>query len=105
MIQLAFYLLILPTKWQNWFLALAFSLFLLTCLKFMKPRRTNIKKLLMLQQDVPTYSGKLIYGVRLQVNVGNRLAKKCFSALLRCSENEKLRKWVLRWMDTLEKVA
>ena len=92
MIQLAFYLLILPTKLQNWFQASAFSWFLLTCLKFMKLCRTNIKKLLMLQQDVTTYTGKLMYGVRLQVNVGNRLTKKCFSALLHCSENKKLRK-------------
>ena len=34
--------------------------------------------LLALQQDVRTYAGNLVYGVRLQVKVGDRLAKKIF---------------------------
>ena len=42
--------------------------------------------LLALQKDVRTYAGNLIYGVRLQVNVGDRLAKKEFGTLLYCSE-------------------
>ena len=46
----------------------------------MKSCRTDIKILLALQQDVPTCSGNLIYGVRLQLNVGDRLAKK----IMRC---------------------
>ena len=47
-------------------------------MKFMKPCRTEIKVLLAPQQDICTYAGKLIHGVRLQVNVGDKLAKKIF---------------------------
>ena len=46
----------------------------------------GIKILLVLQQDVRTYAGNLIYGVRLQVNLGDRLAKKSYSVELYCSE-------------------
>ena len=55
-----------------------------------RPCRTDTEILLALQQDVRTYAGNLIYGVRLQVNVGDRF-KKSFSALLHCSE-KKLKK-------------
>ena len=48
----------------------------------MKPCRTDIKILLALQQDVRTYAGNLIYGLRLQVSVGDRLAKKIFQGLV-----------------------
>ena len=37
-------------------------------MKSMKPRRTDIKILLALQQDVHGDSGNLIYAVRLQIN-------------------------------------
>ena len=50
-------------------------------MKFMKPRWTDIKIFLTLQQDVRTYAGNLIYGSRLQVNVGDRLAKKIFQCV------------------------
>ena len=66
-INLVLHLLILPTKWQNWLLALAFALFLPLCMKFMKPCRMDIKILLALQQDVRIYVSNLIYGVRLPV--------------------------------------
>ena len=79
--NLAFYLLILPTKWQNWLLASAFALHLPICMKFMNTCRTDIKIVLALQQDVRTYAGNLIYGVRLQVNVRDRLAKKIFQCV------------------------
>ena len=49
-------------------------------MNFIKPRRTDIKILFALQQDVRTYAGNLIYGVRLQADVRDRLAKKSFSA-------------------------
>ena len=49
----------------------------------MKPCRTA------LQQDVLTKERNLIYGVRLQVNVGDGLAKSFFSVLLHCSEKNK----------------
>ena len=45
---------------------------------FMKPCRSEIKILFALQQDVLAYAGNLIYGVRLLVNVEDRLAKKIF---------------------------
>ena len=41
----------------------------------MKPCRMDIEMYLALQQDVRAYAGNLIYGVRLQVNLGDRLAK------------------------------
>ena len=49
-------------------------------MNFMKLCRTDIKILFALQQDVRTYAGNLIYGVRLQADVRDRLAKKSFSA-------------------------
>ena len=45
-------------------------------MKFIKPCRRDIKILLALQQNIHTYAGNLIYGVRIQVNVGDRMAKK-----------------------------
>ena len=42
----------------------------------MKPCGRDIKILLAYQQDVLTYAGNLMYGVRLQVNARDRLAKK-----------------------------
>ena len=51
------------------------------CIKFMKPCRADIKVLLALQQYVRTYVGNLIYGVRLQANVGDRLAKNIFQCV------------------------
>ena len=50
-------------------------------MKFIKPCRTGIKILLALQQDIRTFVDILIYGVRLQVNVGDRLAKKIFQCI------------------------
>ena len=79
--NLAFYLLILPTKWQNWLLASALALYLPICIKFMKTCRTDIKILLALQQYVRTYAGNLIYGVRLLVNVRDKLAKNIFQCV------------------------
>ena len=49
-------------------------------MKFMKLCRTDIKILLALQQDVRTYAGNLIYGVRLQVNGEINSLNKSFSA-------------------------
>ena len=46
------------------------------CMKFMKTSRTYIKILLALQQEVRIYAG-----VRLQVDVGNRQAKKIFQSV------------------------
>ena len=45
----------------------------------MKPCRTDIEILFTLEQDVCTYVGDSIYGVRLQVNVGDSQAKKNLS--------------------------
>ena len=70
----------------------------------MKPCRTDIKIPFAFQKDVRTYAVNLIYGVRLQFIVGDRLAKKSFSTLLYCSEKN-LRKSVSCRMDTLEKKA
>ena len=47
-------------------------------MKFMKPCQTDIKILLAHQQYVRTYAGNLIFGVKLQVNVGDRLAERIF---------------------------
>ena len=47
-------------------------------MKFMKPCRTDLKILFALQQDMRTYAGNSIYVLRLQVNVGDRLAKSLF---------------------------
>ena len=58
----------------------------------MKPCRTDIEIRLALQQDVRTHASNLIYGVRLLGNAGDRPAKKCFCALLHCSEKKKLKK-------------
>ena len=68
----------------------------------MKPCRTDIEICLALQQDVRTHASNLIYGVRLQENVGDRPTKNCFCALLHCSEKIKinLRKWAFCRMDT-----
>ena len=66
---------------ENWLLASAFALYIPICMKFMKLCRTDIKILLAFQQDVRTYAGNLIYGVRLQVNVGDKLAKKIFQCV------------------------
>ena len=83
----------------------AFALYLPIYTKFMTPYVTDIKTLLALQQDVRTYAGNLINGVSLQVNVGDRLAKKFFfSALLHCSEKN-LRKSISCRMGTLGKVV
>ena len=70
----------------------------------MKPCRRDVEILFALQQGVQTCAGNLIYGVRLQANVVNRMAKKSFSALLHCSEKN-LRKFILCWIYTLEKVG
>ena len=73
----------------------------------MKPCRRDIKILFALQQvygHVRICAGNLIYGVRLQVNVVNRMAKKSFNALLHCSEKN-LRIFILCWIYTLEKVG
>ena len=47
-------------------------------MKSVKPCRTDIKILSTLHQEKRTYAGNLIYGARLRVNVGDRLAKKIF---------------------------
>ena len=47
-------------------------------LKFMKPCRTDIKLLYAFQQDIREYAGNLIYGVRLQMDVRNKLAETLF---------------------------
>ena len=101
--NLVFCFLILPTKWQNWLLASEFPLYLPVCMKFMKPRRMDIKILLVMQKDVRTYAGILIYDVRLQVNVRDRLAKKifqCVAALFSKKQNKTKKR-----TDTLEKVV
>ena len=57
-------------------------MYLSICLKFKKPCLTDIKILLALEQDVRTCAGNLTYGVRLQVNVGDRLAKNVFRCVV-----------------------
>ena len=44
----------------------------------MKLCRTDIKTLYALKQDARAYAGNLIYGVRLQMDVSDRLAETCF---------------------------
>ena len=44
----------------------------------MKACRMDIKTLYAFQQDARSYAGNLIYGVRLQTDVGNRLAETCY---------------------------
>ena len=73
-------------------------------MKFMKPCRTDIKIPFAFQKDVHTYAANLIYGVKLQFIVGDRLAKKSSNTLLYCSEKN-LRKSVSCQMDTVEKKA
>ena len=70
----------------------------------MKPCRTDIKIPFAFQKDVHTYAANLIYGVKLQFIVGDRLAKKSSNTLLYCSEKN-LRKSVSCQMDTVEKKA
>ena len=57
------------------------ALYVLICMKFMKSCRADINIFFTHQQDVRIYTGTLIYGVRLQVNVGDRLAKKIFQCV------------------------
>ena len=93
--SLAFYLLLLSTKWQNWLLASTFALYLPICMKFMKLCRKGIKILLALQKDVCTCANNLIYGVRLLVNVGDF---QCVAALFwkkKTYENELRVGWTL----------
>ena len=90
---------------QNWLLATAFALYLSIFMKFMKPRRTDIKILFASQQNLRTYTGSLIYGVRLQVNVGDRLAKKISQCVAALFWKKNLKKWVSSRMDTVETVA
>ena len=97
--SLAFYLLILSTKWQNWLLASTFALYLPICMKFMKLCQKGIKILLALQKDVCTCANNLIYGVRLLVNVRDF---QCLAALF---WKKNLREWASCRMDTLEKVV
>ena len=54
------------------------SVYLPFGLKFMKPCRTDIKLLYAFQQDIREYASNLIYGIRLQMDVGNRLAETLF---------------------------
>ena len=65
-------------KWWKWHPESAFVLHLPICIKFMKLCRTDIKTLYALKQDARAYAGNLIYGVRLQMDVGDRLAETCF---------------------------
>ena len=51
------------------------------CIKFMKPCRKVIKILFALQQGLRTYAGNLIYGIRLEVNMRDRLAKRIFQCV------------------------
>ena len=44
----------------------------------MKPCRTDIKILFVLQEDLHTYAGNLKNGIRLQINTGDKQAKKKF---------------------------
>ena len=77
-------------------------------MKFMKPCWVDIKISLALQQDVWTYAGKLVYGVRLQMNmnVGDRLTKKeIFQCVIAFTLEKRLRKWVSCRMYALEKVV
>ena len=66
-------------------------------MKFMKACWTDIEILMALQQDARTYTGNLMYVIRLQVYLGDSLAKKIFQSVAAL-----FWKWVLRWMDTLE---
>ena len=84
-------------KWQKWLLAWTYALYLPICTRFIKLYQTGIKILFTLQQDVCMQA--LIYGARLQLNVGGRLPKKSFSALLQCL----VKKLISFWKDTLEK--
>ena len=95
MIHSSFWFANITSKMEIWLLASAFILYLPICMKFMKPCRTDIKILLELQQDVRTYAGSLIDGVRLQVNVWDKWLEKSFSALLHCSEKKNLKKMSL----------
>ena len=59
--------------------------------KIIKPCRTNIKKPFALQEDVRAHAGNLIYGVRLQVNVGDtqtNLSVSCCITLEKTSEKK-----------------
>ena len=103
-LSLVFYLLILPTKWQNWLLASAFAFYLPICMKFMQTCWMDIKILLAHQQDVCTYASNLISDVTLQVNVEGRLAKNIFQYVGALFWKRNLSIWVSCWMDTLEKV-
>ena len=50
-------------------------------MKFMKPFRTDIKILFVFQQDLRTNAGNLIYDLRLQLNMGDSLAKTIFQCV------------------------
>ena len=80
-LNLASYLLILPTKWQNWLLESAFALYLPICVKFMKPRQKDIKIFLALQQGVRTYE---VIDIRHTITVewGDGLATKIFQCVV-----------------------
>ena len=47
----------------------------------MKPCRMDIKIFFALQQDVRAYAGDLINGIKLKVNMGDRLPKKIFQCI------------------------
>ena len=70
MVQSSFLFANATTKRAKLISRIAFAVYILT-----KPYWTGIKILLTLQEVVSIYAGNLIYSVRLQVNLRDRLAK------------------------------
>lgn len=69
----------------------------------MKSCRTNIEIFYILQQDVRTYAGDLIYCIGLRLDLGDRKAVtfSCYFARFFWKKPKEL---ILRWMATFEKV-
>ena len=70
--NLVFYLVILigqPQRQKMTILISSIKHLFYTFIKFVKSCRMNIEALYVLQQDVWAYTGKFIYGLRLQVGV------------------------------------
>ena len=67
----------------------------------MKSCRTDIKTLYAFQTHVRAYAGNLTYGVRLQMDVGDRLAGTFSSAMRHCCA-KKLRILISYRTDTVE---
>ena len=100
--NVVFYIVILvgqPQRQKMTILISSIKHLFYTFIKFVKSGRTNIKALYVLQQDVRAYTGKFIYGLRLQVGAWDTnifftamVSFECSSSYIQLSLT-----WTLQW--------